>query len=158
MPLYQRIEKMRHAAQTMTLVFAIVLLATGGALSVKAEWARGYDKDAIVIPADETQYYATSMLNLVSGILYAVTAIGLYALTPWGKKLNIISCAVYVVGTLLVEIIELDKGNAMESLADVTFWSALPIIQLTLMLVASSQPESAEPEAPEPPEEEASES
>ncbi|MBU0716793.1 MAG: hypothetical protein KJ749_00960, partial [Planctomycetes bacterium] len=70
---------------------------------------------------------------------YAITAIGLYAMTDWGKKLNMISCAVYVIGTLIVEMIEVDKGNVMESFADVTFWSALPIIQLTLMLVATSQ-------------------
>lgn len=79
------------------------------------------------------------MLNLVSGVLFAITAIGIYAMAPWGIKLNIISCVVYVTGTLIVEMIELDKGQVMESLADVTFWSALPIIQLTLMLVATGR-------------------
>ena len=98
------------------------------------------DKNAIVIPTNDSQYYATSMLNIVSGILYAITAIGLYARTDWGKKLNVISCAVYVLGTLAVEMFEIvGEGGLVESCADVTFWSALPIIQLTLMLVATSQ-------------------
>ncbi|MEW6359742.1 MAG: hypothetical protein AB1696_25615 [Planctomycetota bacterium] len=132
----QRLNKMREVARKMTLIFAVVLLLTGGFLSIKAEWARSIDVDSVIIPTDDTQYYATSMLNLVAGILYAITAIGLYAMTDWAVKLNVISGAVYVLGTLIVEMIEIDKGNVMESLADVTFWSALPIIQLTLLLVA----------------------
>jgi len=75
-----------------------------------------------------------------------------------GKKLNIISCAVYVVGTLVVEMIEIDKGNVMESFADVTFWSALPIIQLTLLLVATSPEAEGGVESSETEEEESEES
>ena len=91
LPLEKRLNKMQDAAQTMVLIFAVILLATGGLLSIKAEWARDYDKDSIIIPADDRQYYATAMLNLVSGILYAITAIGLYARTQWGRKLNVVS-------------------------------------------------------------------
>ena len=132
------LQKMGEIAQVMVVIFAVVCLSSGGLLSIKAEWAREIDRDSLIIPGTDAQYYATAILNLVTGILYAITAIGLYAMTAWGKKLNIISVTVSVVGTLIVEMLEVDRGNALESVADVLFWSALPIIQLTLMLVATS--------------------
>lgn len=139
----QKMEKMSRTAQKMAVMFAFVLLTTGGILSVKSQWVRGFDPTNTIVPASDTQYYATAVNNLFCGILYTITAIGFYAVRPWALRLNILSCVCYAVGTLVVEIIEIDKGNVTESFADVIFWSTLPIIQLTLTLIAGGRARAA---------------
>ncbi|MEW6359743.1 MAG: ankyrin repeat domain-containing protein [Planctomycetota bacterium] len=129
-------DRMRGAAVTMAAAFAAFLLVTGGVLSIHDEAAMKLDPRSIVIPDAAAQFYATALLNVVSGLLYAIATIGLHAMTRWGRRLNVISCGVYIAGTFLIELWELGQSSMMESLADATFWSALPIIQVVLMLVA----------------------
>ena len=128
--------RIHNAAVNLAVGFAAFLLVTGGVLSIHDEAAMKLDPKSIIIPDAAAQLYATALLNVVSGLLYAIAAIGLHAMTSWARRLNVVSCGAYVVGTFLIELLELGHSSVMESLADATFWSALPIIQVVLMLVA----------------------
>jgi len=128
-------------AQQMVVVFAVVLILFGGLRSLgqglSDEVAEGNPIFKKFIFKSHTHHYATATADLLTGILYAVTAIGIFAREPWSKRLNFISVALYVSTTATLEMHEwlaLD-GNAFESFADTFFWSALPIIQVVMLCV-----------------------
>lgn len=97
-----------------------------------------------------THHYATATADLLSGILYAVTAIAIFAREPWSKKVNLISAMVFVGTTAALELHEWLRlaGDGFESFSDVLFWCALPLIQIIMLQVgerklAMSVPEEA---------------
>ena len=82
--------------------------------------------------------YALAALNVSSGLIFAIALIGVYLPAHWGLKLNVIGCAWYLVGTMVIEVLEPGKVVWTESIADVVFWSAFPIVQIVCLLAGTS--------------------
>ena len=116
------------------VLWTIFIVVWGGAWSLKE--APGIFG---ALDTSEAHLYATAAFNLGVGVMFAIAAIGIFVPYMWAVKLNFVAVTVYVLGTIVLEMIESDKGRLAESIADVTFWSFVPIIQITLLLTALSK-------------------
>ena len=128
-------------AQQMVVVFAALLIIFGGLRSLGQGLADKLAEENTIFKKfvfkSRSHHYATSTADLLTGILYAVTAIGIFAREGWAKRMNLISAAVFFGTTAALEANEWLRlsGDGFESVADTLFWSSLPIIQVVMLLV-----------------------
>ena len=130
----QRQAKLKRVGLVMLLMMASALLLVGALGSIK--WDN--DLTTAIYPTPEHRY-GLAALNVSSGLIFWVALIGLYLPARWGLKLNLIGCAWFMAGTMLLEIMESGKVVWTESIADVVFWSAFPIIQIVCVLAGTSR-------------------
>jgi len=130
----QRQARLGRYGLVMLAVMAGALMLVGAVGSIK--WENELTR-ALYANADHR--YALAALNVSSGLIFCIALIGLYLPAQWGLKLNVIGCAWYVVGTLVIEVFEGDKIVWTESMADVVFWGAFPIVQIVCILAGSSR-------------------
>lgn len=131
--LAQRQAKLRRCGVVMLCIMAGGLLLTGAVGSIK--WENALTR---AIYANPEHRYALAALNVSSGLIFWIALIGVYLSVRWGLKLNVIGCAWYLVGTMLIEVLEPGKVVWTESIADVVFWSAFPIVQIVCLLAGTS--------------------
>ena len=130
----ERQAKLRRCGLVMLCIMASALLLTGALGSIK--WENALTRAIYTNPEHR---YAMAALNVSSGLIFWIALIGVYLPVPWGLKLNVIGCAWYLVGTMLVEVMEGGKVAWTESIADVVFWSAFPIVQIVCILAGTSR-------------------
>jgi len=130
----QRQAKLGRCGLVMLAVMAGALMLVGAVGSIK--WENELTR---VLYTNADHRYALAALNVSSGLIFCIALIGLYLPAQWGLKLNVIGCAWYVVGTLVIEVFEGDKIVWTESMADVVFWGAFPIVQIVCILAGSSR-------------------
>ena len=130
----QRQVKLGRCGLVMLAGMAGALMLVGAVGSIK--WENELT-GALYTNADHR--YALAALNVSSGLIFCIALIGLYLPAQWGLKLNVIGCAWYLVGTLVIEVFEGDKIVWTESMADVVFWGAFPIVQIVCILVGTSR-------------------
>jgi hypothetical protein len=130
----ERQAKLGRCGLVMLAVMAGALMLVGAVGSIK--WDNELTR-AIYTNADHR--YALAALNVSSGLIFGIALIGLYLPAQWGLKLNVIGCAWYLVGTLVIEVFEGGKIVWTESIADVVFWAAFPIVQIVCILAGSSR-------------------
>ena len=130
----QRQARLGRYGLVMLAVMAGALMLVGAVGSIK--WENELTR-ALYANADHR--YALAALNVSSGLIFGIALIGLYLPAQWGLKLNVIGCAWYLVGTLVIEVFEGDKIVWTESMADVVFWGAFPIMQIVCILAGSSR-------------------
>jgi len=147
-----RAEALVGLAQHMVVVFAVVLIGCGGLRTLGRGLGGELDvEDGFLgkfIFESHTHHYATATADLLAGILYAVTAIGIFAREPWAGRMNLTSVAVFVGTTIALELhdwLGLD-GDAFESFSDALFWCALPLIQIIMLRVGELKLVRAVPE------------
>ena len=137
----ERAETLVNLAQRMVVVFAILLIGCGGLRTLGQGLSEELAEENVVfgkfIFKSRTHHYATASSDLLSGILYAVAAIGIFAREPWAKKLNLVSAVVFVGTATALELHEWLGlgGDPFESFSDVLFWCALPLIQIVMLWV-----------------------
>ena len=129
----QRQAKLRRWGVVMLCIMAGGLLLTGAVGSIK--WENALTR---AIYENPEHRYALAALNVSSGLIFAIALIGVYLPAHWGLKLNVIGCAWYLVGTMVIEVLEPGKVVWTESIADVVFWSAFPIVQIVCLLAGTS--------------------
>jgi hypothetical protein len=115
-------------------IMAGALMLVGAVGSIKWE-----NELTQALYANPDHRYALAALNVSSSLIFCVALIGLYLPAQWGLKLNVIGCGWYVVGTLVIEIFEGDTMIWTESMADVVFWGAFPIVQIVCILAGRSR-------------------
>jgi len=130
----QRQAKLKRVGLVMLLMMASALLLVGALGSIKWENAL----TTAMYPSPEHQY-ALAALNVSSGLIFWIALIGVYLPARWGLKLNLIGCAWFMAGTMLLEVMESGKVVWTESIADVVFWSAFPTIQIVCILAGTSR-------------------
>ena len=130
----RRQAKLGRCGLVMLAVMAGALMLVGAVGSIK--WENELTR-ALYTNADHR--YALAALNVSSGLIFGIALIGLYLPAQWGLKLNVIGCAWFLVGTLVIEVFEGDKIVWTESMADVVFWGSFPIVQIVCILAGSSR-------------------
>ena len=130
----ERQAKLRMYGLVMLGVMAGALMLVGAIGSIK--WENELTQ-AIYTNADHR--YALAALNVSSGLIFGLALIGLYLPAQWGLKLNMVGCAWFLAGTLVIEIFEGSEVVWTESMADVVFWGSFPIVQIVCILVGSSR-------------------
>jgi len=116
------------------------LLLVGAVGSIK--WDNELTK---MIYSNAQHRYALAALNVSSGLIFWLALIGLYVPAGWGIKLNVLGCLWFLAGTILIEVFEANAILWTESIADVVFWAAFPIVQLVCVLAGgSTNPATAE--------------
>lgn len=126
--------RLRRCGLVMLCIMAGALLLIGALGSIK--WENDLTRAIYTNPEHR---YALAALNVSSALVFWIALIGVYLSTPWGLKLNVIGCAWFLVGTMLMEVLEGGKVVWTESIADVVFWSAFPIIQIVCIVVGTSR-------------------
>ena len=136
-------------ARNMVVAFAVLLILFGGLRSLGQglmdEMTHPGGPFKKFVFTSPIHHYATASVDLLAGILYAITAIGIFAREPWARRMCLISALVYVGSTGLLEYNEWARldGNGYESIADTLFWSSFPIIQVVMLLVGARRPRGA---------------
>ena len=130
----QRQAKLKRCGVVMLCIMASGLLLTGAVGSIK--WENALTR---AIYANPEHRYALAALNVSSGLIFWIALIGIYLPAQWGLKLNVIGCAWYLVGTMVIEVWEGGKVVWTESMADIVFWSAFPIVQIVCLLAGTSE-------------------
>ena len=130
----ERQAKLKRCGVVMLCIMAAALLLTGAVGSIK--WENALTR---AIYANPEHRYALAALNVSSGLIFWIALIGVYLPAQWGLKLNVIGCAWYLVGTMVIEVLEGGKVVWTESMADIVFWSAFPIVQIVCLLAGTSR-------------------
>jgi len=130
-------------ARKMVIVFAVVLIIGGG---LRIFLSPGIQEEAepsrlmsIFVGQSQGHCFLLAALSLLTGILYAVCAVGVYAGERWAFKLNVIAAVVYFVatGACLVFEATLPEGRLIESVARAFLRLVFPIIQLALLIIGA---------------------
>lgn len=137
----ERQRRMFYIAQGLVLAFGVFLILTGGAASLSGERFDELGVSGKFVSPTQAHHYAVSAHNMLLGLLFIICSIGLYVPVFWARKATFASCILYVLDTLWLTIWEyVARVDAylFEAVADVIFWSVVPVIIVTLLLVSAA--------------------
>ena len=132
--IYQKLEKLKRIGLIMLIIMAAAMMVTGALGSIK--WENSLTE---LLYNKPEQRFATAAVNVSTGLIFLIASIGNYLPASWGLKMNVIGCVWYLIGIFLLELAEFETIIWTESLADIIFWGAFPIVQITCVLVGTSR-------------------